>query len=267
MKTMAKILVSVPILGRPHLRMMQSLYSAINNCKEHDISIHFSENDSLISRARNVHLSTFIHDYPDYDFFISIDSDLEIVNKFWNNNIFTKLVKHNKEFVGGLYSLKREGVPISSSVPLDRDRAPAFNSGLKEMLWMSTGCWCLKRSAIMKMIEAYPELTYDGDDNMSGKKIYGLYIPMLKDLETDGIKIKKYLSEDWSYVQRWRDIGGKVYSDTSIVLNHFGEKGYKLWNTEVVVKKRVEEPNIESNEQNISKVGPPLAGFDLGGGS
>ena len=176
-------------------------------------------------------------------------------------------MKHNKEFVGGLYSLKREGVPISSSVPLDRDRAPAFNSGLKEMLWMSTGCWCLKRSAIMKMIEAYPELTYDGDDNMSGKKIYGLYIPMLKDLETDGIKIKKYLSEDWSYVQRWRDIGGKVYSDTSIVLNHFGEKGYKLWNTEVVVKKRVEEPNIESNEQNISKVGPPLAGFDLGGGS
>lgn len=215
---MAKILVSVPVLGRPSLSMIKTLYSAIHSCKEHDITIHFSENDSMISRVRNVHVSTFINDYEEYDYFMSIDSDLEIVNRFWNNNIFTKLLEHDKEFVGGLYALKREGPPIASSVPLDRDRSPKFNSGLKKMLWLSTGCWCLKRSAINKMIEAYPELIYDGDDNMVNKKIYGLYIPMLKNMDVGGKKIKKYLSEDWSF---------PVHPDTNVLCDNFLVKAIK----------------------------------------
>jgi hypothetical protein len=255
---MAKILVSVPVLGKPSLSMIRTLYSAIHSCKEHDVTIHFSENDSMISRVRNVHVSAFINDYEEYDYFMSIDSDLEIVNRFWNNNIFTKLLAHDKEFVGGLYALKREGPPIASSVPLDRDRSPKFNSGLKKMLWLSTGCWCLKRSAINKMIEAHPELTYDGDDNMANKKIYGLYIPMLKDMDVGGKTIKKYLSEDWSFTQRWRDLGGEIFADTSIVLKHYGEKAFNLWNTEVVVK-----PTPMTEKPTITAVGPPLAGFDL----
>jgi hypothetical protein len=219
----------------------------------------------MISRVRNVHLSTFINDYKDYDYFVSIDSDLEIVNRFWNNNIFTKLLSHDKDFVGGLYALKKEGERISSSVPLDRNRRPDFNSGLKEMLWLSTGCWCLKRSAIERMIKAYPELTYDGDDNMCNKKIYGLYIPLLKDMEVEGKKIRKYLSEDWSFASRWRDIGGKIYADTSIVLKHYGEKAFSLWDTEIVIKKKEDNqipPALETNSLN-KPLGPPLAGFDL----
>jgi len=265
---MAKILVSVPVLGRPHLRMMQSLYSAINSCQEHDITIHSSENDSMVSRVRNVHISEFIHNYPDYDYFVSIDSDLEIVNKFSSNNIFTKLVSHNAKFVGGLYALKTEKEVICSSVPMDRNRKPEFNSGLKQMLWLSSGCWCLHRSAIEKMIESYPDLTYDGDDNMSGKKVYGLYIPMLKTIHQKDKKIKKYLSEDWSFVQRWRDIGGQVFADTSIVLNHYGEKPYKLWNVETVVRRKDQEPRKDQeqvvNEPPQTKIKKlPTPGFDL----
>ena len=280
---MAKILVSYPVLGRPNLRSMQSLYSAIHSCKEHDITIHSSENDSMISRVRNVHLSTFINEYTDYDYFVSIDSDLEIVNRFWNNNIFTKLVSHDRKFVGGLYALKRSDKVATSSVLMDRDPHPGFDSGLKTALWLSTGCWCLHRSAIEKMIEAYPELTYDGDDNMSNQKVYGLYIPMIKTLQMRDKKVKKYLSEDWSFCERWRSLGGQIYADTSIVLKHYGEKPFSLWETEVVVQKNVPSEKQEIRQEPQAKksqakefvrtedpegsplIALPEAGFDLEG--
>jgi len=273
---MAKILVSYPVLGRPNGKSMQSLYSAIHSCKEHDITIHMSENDSMISRVRNVHISAFINDYPDYDYFVSIDSDLEIVNRFWNNNIFTKLVSHEAKFVGGLYALKRSDKRACSSVPMDREVLPKFDSGLKPMLWLSTGCWCLHRSAVEKMIETYPDLTYDGDDNMSGKKVYGLYIPMLKTLHFQDKTVKKFLSEDWSFCSRWRDLGGQIFADTSIVLKHYGEQSFSLWDTEVIVERNapIEKQKTISankclresvNKPQVRSIEPvlPEPGFDL----
>jgi hypothetical protein len=130
---------------------------------------------------------------------------------------------------------------------------PQFDTGLIEMRWLSTGCWCLKRSVIEKMIKAYPELTFNGDDVMAHKIAYGLYLPMLYDLKEGdfpGVKPprKKMLSEDWAFTNRWREIGGKVYADTSIVLNHWGKASFKLWNVEVV-------------KQDRSM--PPPPGFDL----
>jgi hypothetical protein len=268
---MAKIMVSYPVLGRPNGKSIKSLYSAINSCKEHEISVHMSENDSMISRVRNVHLSTFLHDYKDYDYFVSIDSDLEIMNRFWNNNIFTKLVSHGAKFVGGLYALKSQTKKMCASVPMDRNRQPAFDSGLTPMLWLSTGCWCLHRSAIEKMVEAHPELTYDGDDNMSGKKVHGLYIPMLQTMHLQNKTIKKYLSEDWSFCQRWRDLGGQIFADTSIVLNHYGEQSFSLWNTEVVVQRNDKTAEIAKQALHVQtpkspekQIGLPEPGHDLG---
>lgn len=256
-KLMANIFLSVPIMNCPELKMIYSMYRAILSCKDNKVRLYFNENDSLISRVRNVHLSAFLYDYPECDYFMSLDSDIEMLNVYDSNNIFSKLVSHNLDFVGGLYAIKRPG-PLACSSIAASGNIPAFDSGLEEMKWMSTGCWCLKRSAIEKMVEAYPELMYDGDDNATGKKICGLYIPMLYDLqkgdfpEQQNVKLpfKKYLSEDWSFCQRWKAIGGKLYADTSIVLKHIGKIDYALYNVELV---------------KVPKNGPvpPSPGFDL----
>jgi hypothetical protein len=254
---MAKIFLSVPVLDRPELNFMYSMYQAILSCRDHQVRVYFNANDSLISRVRNVHLSAFYNDFPECDYFMSLDSDLEIINCYPNNNIFSKLIAHDKEFVGGLYALKKQGVRRSSSITVD-GKDPDFDQGLVEMKWLSTGCWCLKRSMVTKMIEAYPELLYDGDDNASGKKIYGLYIPMLYDLKendfpTVKLPFKKYLSEDWSFAQRWKAIGGKLYADTSIALSHIGKFNYKLWD--------VEATKVNPNTSLRPNLPPP--GFDL----
>jgi len=249
---MAKIFLSVPILGKPELKHMYSMYQAILSCPQHQVRVYFNENDSLISRVRNVHMSVFLNDFTECDYFMSLDSDIEIVNCYPNNNIFSKLIAHNEDFVGGLYAIKKPGVRRSSSITWT-GHSPQFESGLVQMRWLSSGCWCVKRSVVEKMVKAYPELNYDGDDNATGKKIYGLYIPMLYDLkEGDFPNIKlpfrKYLSEDWSFCERWKMLGGKIFADTGIVLRHIGKHDYTLWDVEVV---KAQKPNV------------PSPGFDL----
>lgn len=245
---MAKIFLSVPVLEKPELRMFYNTYQAILSCREHQVRIYFNENDSLISRVRNVHMSTFLNDYPEYDYFMSIDSDLEIMNVYPSNNIFTKLIAHDKDFVGGLYALKQNKTnPLCASIPLEEGvnrENIKFDSGLLRMRWLSSGCWCIKRSAIETMAREYPELTYVGDDNVAGKPIYGLCIPEIFEIESNGKKFKKYLSEDWSFCERWTNICGEIYADTSIAMNHIGKTSYSLWNLEVA-KVPVPKPNLE----------------------
>jgi hypothetical protein len=56
--------------------------------------------------------------------------------------------------------------------------------------------------------------------------------------------------------ERWKDIGGKIYADTGIVLKHVGEHDYTLWDVDVVRTKN------STNQQ--STLSMPTAGFDLG---
>ena len=276
---MATIFLSIPVMDRPEMRMMTSMYNALFTSifanKKHKIIPYFNEGDSLISRARNEHISAFINEFKQCDYFMSIDSDIEIMNVFADNNIFDRLVAHDLDFVGGLYSLKRAEGPVeSSSVMLDGKRTADFDSGLVEMKFLSSGCWCLKRSAIEKMILAYSDLWYDGEGVSAGKKNIGLYIPFIADLETTGfdgskIKYKKYLSEDWAFCSRWLNIGGKIFADTGIALKHYGKYPYTLWNLNVQAYKKSElklEEKLRSIEEKKKDNRPqtlPLPGFNL----
>lgn len=222
-----KIFLSMPVADKPELKCLFSLYQAIATCG-YEVKIYATEGDSLISRVRNAHITVFYDEFKDFDYFISIDSDLEIINKNKNDNIFRKLISHNVDFVGGLYALKNyDDEPKTSSISMDGNNVISYNSGLAEMDWLSSGCWCLKRSAIKKMVDKYPELIYDGDGLMSHKKVYGFYMPFIQKLDNEK---KKYLSEDWAFCERWKSLGEKIFADTTILLNHIGKFPYSLWN-------------------------------------
>lgn len=240
---MSYVFLSYPIADRPEFQSMFTMYQSIMSCREHKVRLFANQNDSLISRIRCVHISMFLNEFKDCDYFMSLDSDLEIVNCYHTNNIFSKLIAHDKDFVGALYALKQHaGPPRTSSVPLDNSierTSMPFDKGLLPMRWLSSGCMCLKRSAVEKMVQAYPELDYIGDDNVTGKKIHGLYKPDIFEIEDSKTKtkFKKYLSEDWSMCERWRQIGGEIFADTSIVLRHIGKFPYCLHNVEVIARK------------------------------
>ena len=78
----------------------------------------------------------------------------------------------------------------------------------------------------MKLIQAYPELHYQSDQQI-GSEIsksnnhYALFDTLLD--KTDN----RYLSEDYAFCKRWRDIGGSIYVDLNSKLTHYGYYGFE----------------------------------------
>lgn len=74
----------------------------------------------------------------------------------------------------------------------------------------------LTRNLGEKMIEAYPELAYNG---IGGEIEHALFLPMI---------VKKvYKAEDYALCNRWRAIGGKIAVCPDISLGHIGKYTYK----------------------------------------
>ena len=219
------IFLSIPIMDRPEAAFMDSLYQAMLSCSGFRFYRMRTEGDSLLERVRNQDISLFME--SDCEWFVVLDSDLIIHHCTRDDNLFNKLTGHGKEFVGGLYAL-RGASPIGqrcASGALDA-KPLEYNTGLREMRWMSTGCWCIHRTGVERTVAAYPELDYAGDAQLRDHTVHGLFMPMLV---PRGDGRMKHLSEDWSCCERFRAAGGQIWADTSIRLTHIGKAKYELW--------------------------------------
>ena len=103
---------------------------------------------------------------------------------------------------------------------LNRDaKTIAIENGAVKLHDAGTGFMMIKREAILKMIEAYPELAYNNDLNIGDElkgKFYALFDTMIDPVD------RRYLSEDYTFCRRWQEMGGDIWLDPSISLNHFG---------------------------------------------
>ena len=80
----------------------------------------------------------------------------------------------------------------------------------------------IKRQVITDMCKAFPSTKYTDD------------VKFLKDTENDyayalfdcGVEDGHYYSEDWMFCHRWAKLGGKIWADISINLNHTGTEDY-----------------------------------------
>lgn len=176
-------------------------------------SIDTMVNESLITRGRNNLVAKMLHNSAaTHLFFIDVDLGFEPES-------ILRLICHNQDLVGGVYPMK--AIPIKyviNTVP-----NPVSGGDLIEVSTLGTGFMCVKRHVIEKMIEKHPELKYN--DNVGiGKHLepfmYGLFDTMIDEH-------KNYLSEDWTFCYRWRLMGGKVFADTKIKLNHTGYHCYQ----------------------------------------
>jgi hypothetical protein len=82
---------------------------------------------------------------------------------------------------------------------------------------------CIKRHVIYDMMKRYPELNYvpDGPPNHPQAHLHWLFFDCMVDPESG-----RYLSEDYAFCRRWRDMGGKVYVDVDTPLQHLGQMAY-----------------------------------------
>lgn len=236
-----KIFVATPCYGGMlNEAYFRSVIRTLTFFNQHQIPLAFGTiaNESLVTRARNVLLAYFLQ--SNYTRLLFIDADIE----FQVEDVL-KLVAHNKDVVVGAYPKKgvnwqriREGVTQTSETLEDKQIAAlgsdyainfkfldmnskqiAIERGLIKLHDAGTGFMMIKRAAIDKLIAAYPELKYNNDLN-TGQDLqeyfYALFDTMLDP------KDKRYLSEDYTFCRRWQDIGGDIWLDPTISLNHYG---------------------------------------------
>jgi glycosyltransferase involved in cell wall biosynthesis len=214
-------------------------------------------NESLVTRARNNIVASFLSlevehndgEYKKPDYLLFIDADIE----FEPTDVIRLLV-HDKDVVVGAYPLKVvnynnvENVALSAKeisenvtdyvinfeFDSEEDRANGsvtLHGDLLKVKDAGTGFMMIRREVLEEMIEAYKdEVSYikDNKDLMpdgSVQKIpteqYALFDTIIEP------ETRRYLSEDYTFCRRWQALGGKIWLDTKIVLNHIGTHTFR----------------------------------------
>lgn len=215
-------------------------------------------NDSLVSRARNGLIAKAMAD-PLMTHCIFIDNDI-----CWDKDSILKLILRDKNIVGGIYPIKKymweKLNPIDGNKNIIKDWLEKKNSsdltknisdedfiqskllrynlnylvdgnpyelqvenGLAKIRYLATGFMMFKREVIELMSSFFPETKYTDDSKFltqeEDKFAYALF--------DCAVKNKRYLSEDWLFCERWLEMGGDIYADATINLNHIGNVEFK----------------------------------------
>ena len=202
-------------------------------------------NESLIPRGRNNLVAKFLAN-KQATHLMFIDADIR-----FDPESVLRLVLHNVGVACGLYPMK--GIPIKyvlNIVPGARR-----NGSLFEVSTSGTGFMLIKREIIEELIEKMPELKYKDSLNLGPQyepHMYGLFDTMI---DENG----HYLSEDWTFCKRVREVLRKpIWIDTEIKLDH---QGYYNFAGDVDhIKKLTEE--WERNDQ-IKSAEDQNKGYEL----
>jgi hypothetical protein len=211
---------------------MQSIISLIQYAGPagFDATLALLGHDSLITRSRNTLVSQFLS-MPSATHLLFIDADIS-----FEPQQVHRMLCFDQDFVAGIYPLKvidwsqnamrraTTGEALVSAPLLyvgtlcegdEIERQGAFATGV----YSGGGFMLMKRNVIERMIEAYPDSRYKkvhAFSNAQAEENYALFECMI-DPET-----KAYISEDYGFCQKWRDIGGKIWLDTEGKLTHIG---------------------------------------------
>jgi hypothetical protein len=198
------------------------------------LGLFAAAHDSLITRSRNALVKSFL-DATAATHLLFIDADIG-----FEPSAVLRLLQFDVEVAAGMYPLKvvdwarirstvgpgtteetlREsglhfvGVPCTDN---EREERGGFVTGQ----YAGTGFMMIQRSAIERMVAAYPETAYRAMHTYpvqisQGAPYYNLFDCMIH--PENGA----YLSEDFAFCHRFRKLGGKVWLDTTSRLTHVG---------------------------------------------
>ena len=187
--------------------------------------------DSLITRSRNTLVARFM-DRPDATHLLFVDADITYLPAS-----VLRMIAFGQDVVAGMYPLKtrdwsaeaitrvRQGEGLETAalryvgLPCEggeREEANGFVTGQ----YAGTGFMLIRRQALARMMEAYPELRFaaahDRATDCASKHQFALFDCMIEP------ETRHYLSEDYTFCRRWRALGGKIWLDTQGAMAHTG---------------------------------------------
>ena len=236
-----KVMFATPCyISAVSMNYVTSMFTLSYACaNENMVTMLQMRSESLITRARNRMVKVFLEN-EDFTHLFWIDSDID----FKPEAVF-RLLLADRDVVSGVYPLKidywpQDGLPQGMTREDFERRYTqyAFNpvgqgleplapyvdeDGFIEVAEATTGFMCIKRDVILRMMKHYPQLNYtpDGRGVDPAAHLYWLFFDCMVDPDSG-----RYLSEDYAFCRRWRDMGGKVYADLTSRLNHLGQHTY-----------------------------------------
>lgn len=196
----------------------------------------YMRSESLITRARNKIVRNFMASEKFTHLFF-IDSDIA----FKPEHAF-RLLLADRDVVAGIYPMKKmlwpnQGLPQGMTrevyethyaiypfnpIGHGKQKVSEFidEDGFVEVAEAPTGFMCIKREVFVKLMQAYPYLQYtpDGPPGHPMEKLHWRFFDCQVDPKTN-----RYLSEDFAFCHLWRNLGGKVYADSTSALGHMGQ--------------------------------------------
>ena len=213
----------------------KSLLALNNHCWHVGLNAVISINpgDSLVTRARNESMVEFLAN-PNFTHLFWIDSDIG-----FSPEAATRLLLADKDVVAGVYPIKRINWPEIMPAGVSKTEFLANHvdfpintvldsvvdaDGFLEVTEAPTGFMAIKREVFLTMMARMPELQYnpDGPPTRPNRDLFYRFFDVMVEPQTN-----RYLSEDYAFCRRWRDLGGQIYIDTQTQLTHQGTFVYE----------------------------------------
>lgn len=207
-------------------------YSILARQYNLDYELRFFYGESLIQRARNYLADEFLRSSCSHLLFIDADIQFEPLH-------ILSLQAAGKEVVCGLYPKKKIlWDRVKKACEMDLVKVPedlayfsttfAFNllddtkdfeiTDPVEVFEGATGFMLIERSVFEKYREAYPESSYTTDNASPGE---GRKVNAFFDCQIDPIS-NRYLSEDYYFCKRVREMGIGIWVCPWVQLGHIG---------------------------------------------
>ena len=223
-----------------------SMMQAVQVLSKYGVAMHLNtlSCESLITRARNHQLSVFLAN-KEFTHMLFIDSDIgfdpEIIVELLRADFPVSAVPYpkkaydfdrvkralSKDPESSAADLQKSGIEyvvnilnmdsISREVPLHKGHFVSVSDA-------GTGFLMMKRDVLEQMVQAYPELKYTNDNahyKPYDSTSYALFDTMLER------GTRRYLSEDYAFCRRLRDLGGTIMMGTKWSLTHTGVHSFE----------------------------------------
>jgi hypothetical protein len=173
-----------------------------------DWTMETMTNESLISRARNTLTAKFLNN-KDSTHLMFIDADIG-----WEPWHLLVMLNRDVDVIGGLYPMKSLPVKWCVNGFAGAEEGP---DGLQEVTKTGTGFLLIKRHVFEKL-DAHPAVKPFMNDIGLPAELN----PYMKTYFDTAVRENRYYSEDWTFCENWRDLGGKVWVDKRVLLKHTG---------------------------------------------
>jgi len=181
-----------------------------NTCRQLGIdwTMETMTNESLISRARNTLTAKFLNN-KESTHLMFVDADIG-----WEPWHLLVMLNRDVDVIGGLYPMK--SLPVKWCVN-GFEGAEEGADGLQEVSKTGTGFMLIKR-AVFEKLDAHPAVKpFINDIGLPAE-----LNPYMKTYFDTAVRENRYYSEDWTFCENWRDLGGKVWVDKRVLLKHTG---------------------------------------------